>query len=639
MPRSQAKAQAAQVGKGYQLIPVIGPSEGVDLRLSPTLLPPARASRLINYSLEEPGALVTRPGYVQFSTSSLGAFRIQGGARVYLNTAIPTAASTIFSLVAWQGGIYNLQDNGSWVSTTPSLMGLTASGEIFFVQDRDLVAVFDSTTAAQKSTNGSSWTPFGINHPATPSTVSSKAGGSLSASEFEINFTYKDRDLAVESNGSSVASTVTLGSTGAIEGQFPNSTQSHIDAIKVYARNKTAGETVRRYVSSFAMQVGVHSTFTITSSAWTSNDPEPTDHDEPGIYSFGVVWKNRWWARDATRTNRLHFTQLFQAQSWPALFYIDIPFDRGEGIQALCPLGDTLMVFGATKIFLIVGQTSLDFEVRPTLASQDGALGPRAVCVLENGVVHAGAAGVWIFDGVSDRLLSFDLLPAWQDLVQNSAADALSRTCCTYHQPRKELRIGVARRYPSGAPGEWILDLSRSSGNQTAWTSTDRDISGYIPWDGPESAAGNRHRLFSWDSTRALIWEESTGTTANSSNLTAEYHGPGLTLGAFRGRFIDLRGEYEPHGGALTEQGNVDGIDLPSQSITIGAGLAQYGSALYGTAVYAGAGRRQFYVPRPLNADGRTYVQKLTYSGKERFKLFNYHVGMVNETRSRSFSE
>src|SRR5581483_1395036 len=207
----------------------------------------------------------------------------------------------------------------------------------------------------------------------------------------------------------------------------------------------------------------------------------------------------------------------------------------------LMPLGDTLMVFGATKIFLIIGQTSLDFEVRPTLASQDGALGPRAVCVIENGVIHAGAAGVWIFDGVSDRLLSFDLLPAWQDLVQNAAPDALARTACVYHQTRKELRVAVARRYPSGAPGEWILDLSRSQGNQTAWTATDRDISGYIPFDGPEVSAGNRNRLLSWDSTGGFLMEEAVGNAANGNNLTAQYEGPGLTLGAFRGDFVDLR--------------------------------------------------------------------------------------------------
>ncbi|HEY6043153.1 MAG TPA: hypothetical protein VIX58_13570, partial [Anaerolineae bacterium] len=282
---------------------------------------------------------------------------------------------------------------------------------------------------------------------------------------------------------------------------------------------------------------------------------------------------------------------------------------------------------------------SLDFEVRPTLASQDGALGPRAVCQLENGIVHAGAAGVWIFDGVTDRLLSFDLLPAWQDLVKNAAADALARTACIYHQSRKELRVAVARRYPSAAPGEWIMDLSRSQQGQTAWTATDRDITGYVPWNGPEANQGNRDRLFSWPSTGGLLFEEATGTSANSSNLQAEYEGPGLTLGSFRGRWIDLRVEYEPNTGALTEQGVVDGITLPAQSLTIGSGLATYGTSLYGTGLYAGSGRRQAFAMRPVSADGRSYVQKFTYSGKTKFRIFSYHLGIVPETRSRAFTE
>jgi hypothetical protein len=56
--------------------------------------------------------------------------------------------------------------------------------------------------------------------------------------------------------------------------------------------------------------------------------------------SFGVVWKNRWWARSATVKNRIHFTQLFQPQL-AALFFLDIPFERGDEIRALVPMGDT----------------------------------------------------------------------------------------------------------------------------------------------------------------------------------------------------------------------------------------------------------------------------------------------------------
>ena len=640
---TQSKTRAARIRKAYQILPVVGPSAGVDLRTSPTLIEPTRARTLINVSLTEPGALVVRPGYRLFSTTSLSTGRIQGGARVYLNTAVPNAASTAFTLVAWNGGVYNLTDSGGWVSTTPQLAGLNSTNAIGFTSDRDLVAVFDgASTNLWKSTNGSSWTHFGIAAPTAGPTVSTASSGGVTTGDYEVNFTYKDRDLATESNGSSSPSTVSVGgSTAALKVVVPNSTDAQVDAIVLYARKVSAGETVRRKVSSAApTSSGANSTYVITSTAWTTNDEEPTDHDTPPAMSFGVVWKNRWWARSATVTNRLHFTQLFQPQSWPALFYVDIPFERGDAIQALVPLGDSLIVFGTTKAFVILGQTSLDFEVRPTLGSEDGAYGFRSVAVLENGVVHMSAAGVYIFDGTSDKLLSFDLEPGLQDLVGNATAADLARIAMVYHQQKKELRIAVPRRYPSGAFGEWVLDLNRTrTTEQPAWTATDRDVAGYILWDGPETQAGNRGRLFSWPSTSAQVFEESVGTTANSSNLTAEYEGPGLTLGTHRARWVDLRGEYEPHGGTFSVEPIIDGVSQGVQSVNIGAGLSVYGTGTYGTATYAGAGRRQFYLTLPLMAEGRTFVAKLTYSGQETFRLFSYHPGLTPETASRSFTE
>ena len=643
---SQSKTHAATIQRQYQMLPVIGPSGGIDLRSSPTLMAPERARTLINFSLEEPGALVIRPGYAQFSTTSLGTKRIQGGGRIYLNTAIPAAASTMFTLIAWNGGIYGLSDVGVWTAAVAGLISATA--EIYFPSDRDLVAAFDGvSTAIWKSTNGSVWTRFGIAADPRASTATVVTGGNLSSAEFEFGYTYKSRGLAFESNGSSGLSTRTLATTGAIELQIPNSTDAQVDAIVVYARNKTSGETVRRKATSFAMQSTVansHSTVTITSSAWTTNDEEPKDHDLPPALTFGVVWKNRWWARDGVTTNRIRFTQLFQPQSWPALFYIDIPFELGDAIQALIPHGDALLVFGATKVFVIFGQSSLDFEVRPTIGSQDGALGPRAVALIENAVVHAAASGIYAFDGYSDRLLSFDLEPGWQDLVTNAPAGDLALVSCVLHRQRKELRVSVPRRFPSGTFGEWILDLNRSRGTATqpgspAWTATDRNIGFYILWNGPEAAVGNRGRLFATDSTSARVFEEATGVTANSSNMVGEYEGPGLTLGAFYARWVDLRGEYEPHGGTFAVEPVIDGKSQGSKTITIGSGLTVYGTGVYGTAVYAGAGRRQFYTTLPLAANGRTFVLKMNYTGKERFRLYSYHPGLVPESRSRAFSE
>jgi hypothetical protein len=90
---------------------------------------------------------------------------------------------------------------------------------------------------------------------------------------------------------------------------------------------------------------------------------------------------------------------------------------------------------------------------------------------------------------------------------------------------------------------------------------------------------------------------------------------------------------------SLAIEAVVDGISQGSQTVSIGSGLSLYGTGTYGTAQYAGTGRRQFHKMLPLSSDGRTFVLKMVYRGTERFKLYSYHVGIVPETQSRAFSE
>jgi hypothetical protein len=625
-------ARSPSISKAAQLVDVTDLTGGLDLRRSPTLLGANRAQTLVNWELTNPGQLTVRPGHVQQSTSSLGGTRIQGAARVYLS-------SETFSVVAYDGAIYRPTDTGAWGSAVYSTLNSTV--QVFFPYDRDLVAVFDGVNDPYKSTNGTAWTHFGISPSSTNSTLAQSASsGSLLANEYEIGFTYRETVLGHESNGG-VISTITLGTTGAIDVEVHGSTDPQVGTIRFYARNKSAGETVRRLISTATNQtngstVGVK----IQSSNWSGAVAEPTDHTIPPVLSFGVPWKNRWWARHATIGNRLHFTQIFQQQSWPATFFLDIPFATGDSITAIKPVGDTLLIFGDSGIFLVIGQTSLDFDIRPALDAQDGALGPRAVAESEHGVIHAGGSGIWLFDGATDRLLSFDIEPAWRDLLENAAQVDLDRVAITYHAFRKEVRVAVSRRYPTAEPGEFILDLNQTRESQTpAWAATDRDIGGYQPWDGAEVAAGDRGKLFSWTTTTGILNQEATGKTANSSNITSEYHGPAFSLGMHRARITDLRGEYEPHGGALTVETLVDGLSQGQRSVGIGTGLAVYGAAVYGTGIYAGTGRRMFHHMLPLAAEGRTVSQKLNYSGQESFKQFTYAWEIRPEKSVRSFSD
>lgn len=616
----------------YQVLEQVDLTGGMDLRRSPSNIGETRARNIVNFSLNEPGALKVRPGYQAWSTTNLGASPGQGGQRVYLG-------STSFTLYAWNGGLYTPTDTGG-LSTTPVLSGLSATEPIYLTYDRNLVGVFDSTSTPKKSTDGQTWTRLGIAASTASPGLSTASTGSLSTSTFEVAYTYKDRGLAFEGNGSDTRSVAVSDTGTGLVVTVSNSTDPQVDAVVLYARNVTAGETVLRKVSSAAMSTGANSTYVIDSSAWSANAEIPTRHTPAPVLKFGVNWKNRWWAADATVGNRLCFTELFLPQAWYALYYIDIPFECGDKIEAIVPSGDVLVVFGGTRTYLVIGQTSLDFEVRGAAGAQSGALGPKAAIPLEQGVIHCATDGVFLFDGATDRLLSYDIEPGWKDLVQNVPSTGLARVEAIYDYGLKELRIAVPRRYPTGDRGEWVMDLNRSRDGEPAWTATDRTVVGYIHWDGDEDAAGQRGTLLSF-STNGTLWQENSGQTANSSNLTAEFEGPTFSIGLHRARFVDLHTEYEPNDGAYTVEVLTDQQSQGQLGITIGAGRALYASttALYGTALYGSLGRRKGHTFLPLGAEGRTVTTKLAYSGKAAFRVFTYALGMVPESRPRAWTE
>jgi hypothetical protein len=611
---------------GPQLLTVQDLSAGVDLRNAPSLMKPNRARRLRDWSLQEPGALLVYPGFASFSTSSLGSRRCQGGRRVYLS-------GSTFTLAADNGSIYKPSDAGVWGSAV--LSGRHATNDIDFPYDRDLVAVLDGSTVPQKSTNGTTWTQMGITAPSVAPTASAVAGGSLTAaSTYEASYTFTSSALGTESNASATVQQATAGANLTVRVAVTASADAQVDGINVYVRDVTAGETVRRKYASYA---NTTTNRDITSNTWGSAAEEPSDHNVPPALSFAVVWKNRWWARDATVKNRIRFTQIFANQSWPATFFIDMPFERGDEVSAMLPIGDTLVVFGlVSKPFLIIGQTSLDFEVRPSASAEAGALGPRAVALIENGIVHAAAEGVYIFDGATDRLLSYDIDPAWTDFVAGTSQADLAKVPVVYHRKRKEVRIGVPRLYPYGTAGEWILDLNRTRIQSTpAWTSTSRTVGGFIHWDGNESTTGNRGRLFSWSNTVAKLFEEATGTSADGANMVADYEGPDFIAGLPMARFLELYGEYQPTAGGFALEVLCDARSIASLSIAIGAGLAKYGTDVYGTATYAGANRQPFVRALPLAAEGRSVSVRATYTGQGAFRWFSYAVSVLAEALPR----
>jgi hypothetical protein len=617
------KTAKPQIASVPQLLRVDDLTGGLELRQSPSLLKPTQARLLRNWSLAEPGALVTYPGWETFSTTSLGNRRIQGGARIYLSDVDP------FTLASDDGKVYKPTDGGVWGASV--LTGRSTTEQHHFTHDRDLAAVFDATNIPRKTTDGSTWSQMGIDAPASAPTLSAVAGGSLiDAHTYEVSYGYQDDELGATGNESATTQQAVAGANLTVRVAVTASADAQVDKIVVYVRDVTAGETVRRKYAEYA---NTTTNRDITSNTWSSNIEAPSDHTVPvaGLVK-AIYWKNRWWAWIG---NRLHFTQIFENQSWPSLFYIEIPFERGDDISDAVAQGDTLVVFGqASRPYIIIGQTSLDFEVRPALGALAGALGSRCVWIIENGIVHVAAEGVFIFDGASDRLLSYNIDPGWQDLIERSATADLSKIACTYDGLRKELRIAVPRLYPWGTAGEWVLDLNRTRTQEIpAWTTTDRTIGGYIPWHGHETTLGNRNRLFSWSNTTAELIEEAVGTSADGDDIVCDYEGSTHATGGYVSLFNEGYVEFQPADGVFTVTPHVDGISKGSITIDIGASMAVVGSAIVGTSVIGSTARLQEPFVLPLSCEGLTFAFRARYTGQDEFKWFTYKVEMIPESR------
>jgi hypothetical protein len=630
---STLKAQRASATGNYFTVPVDDLSGGLDQRKAATLLKPNRARVLRNFSLREPGALIVWPGFASFSTSSLGSGRPQGGQRVYLGLVSP------FTLAAWGGSVYKPSDAGVWGAAVSS--GWSASNEVFFPSDRDLVAILDGATAAKKSTDGTTWTSFGIAKPAAAPTAAALAGGTLVVAHvYEFSFTGRDDTLQHESNESAVVTNTPAGANLSVRLTVPKHPDAQVDTLVIYGRDVTAGELVRRQIGTVANPAGASTTFDVTANIWGSGTEAPSDHDVPQLMSFAVVWKNRWWGRDAVVKNRIRFTQIFEAQSWPADFTIDIPFERGDDIAAILPLGDTLLVFGQSKIFVIIGQTSLDFEVRPSGASQAGALGPRAIDAVE--------------EGVDSRLGGWHLPVRWRN---GSAAVERHRRLRPGGDRLAEVRHrGICRRPRADAGGlspggEGSRDrgdepLPVRDGRRMDPRPESHAVAGSAGVDDDGSGGRRvcplgRQRADGRQPGAVLLvvavdreaLRRAHGHDGRRVRHGRDLHRADVLDGRTVARMVDGAVEFEPHAGTFGIELTVDSQSFGSQNVDISGTTSSYGVDVYGTATYGGSGRLRRPLTFPLEAEGLTAEITGTYTGREAFRWFTYTLGHRSRAR------
>lgn len=650
---------------------------GMDRQQHPSLLRSDQSVITVEWTLNNPGRLRTRAGFVNFVNAEdpnyPHVFPLLGGARVYLRDVDPF--TVVVQDVVGDGELRSPSDDG--LMGNGHVAGLDPTAAVNFTYDPQLVAFFNGVDTPQKSQSGTAWSRLGKSQPAAP-VLSGVPGGSLiTGNEYEIVVTWRENELAPpllhEGPPSPVASH-TPGANQTIRvDRPPLPAGENIAEWVIYARNVTAGESTHRRVAVVPIATLI---FDITENVWFPNGvPAPFGNDPAALFEFGAYWNGRWWTFDPERPNVLRFSNLFDGQSWPGTNNVELPFERGDTGSAIVPYGDTLLLFGTNNLGLLVGETATEFVFRLLPNITAGAIGPRAAVVVEGTVVHAAHSGIFLFDGASDRELSLNIADEWLKMIQTTEPGVLRRLPMVFDHLQHELRIAVPQLPPlpafmtpdefpeeGAAGGEWVLFTQRMrSLGGPVWALTKRPTSLYIHWNGNENTAFFRGRLLradarSWEdsggATVSRLWDENRGTqltrvTADIEDvlgpLRACYQSPIFSTGFLTTRQLGVWGEVVVFGGGLNFQPTSGEERLGVQFLNFGEAaesvppygdpIPTYGTAtrLYGAGLNVARGVKPFFMTLPLEAEGTNFGVELCYEGSNAFEFHRYAWGIVQE--------
>jgi hypothetical protein len=215
---------------------------------------------------------------------------------------------------------------------------------------------------------------------------------------FSWNGSSKQLFLAAEnkiyytSNGSISAS---IGSSDNPFGAFFTSWSVGVNSTLYIARghnyqgSKWNGSTLTNLTSSGSGQ-------------WQNSYASPTGTHVPRA-NICATHIDRLWVADtyegsSTYPNRIRWSHPSVAESWREQDYIDV-VGGGNGITALVPLGDQLVIFKKKSVFVLLGYDEETFQLVP-LTTEIGAENPKCVAMSERGIYFfSWPDGLFFYDG------------------------------------------------------------------------------------------------------------------------------------------------------------------------------------------------------------------------------------------------
>jgi hypothetical protein len=134
--------------------------------------------------------------------------------------------------------------------------------------------------------------------------------------------------------------------------------------------------------------------------------------------------------------SRIYWSTIKSITQWDAADYLDVEKDDGNEITGLRVLGDRLVVYKNTSIYIV--SFTGDADIPFTLQKSNSAVGcsaPYSIQDAENGHIFASFDGVYLFDGNNSYKMSDSINLVWENVNKAKFSECTSlyhRTKNTY---------------------------------------------------------------------------------------------------------------------------------------------------------------------------------------------------------------
>lgn len=362
---------------------------------------PRKPDGLYNLSFDEYGNLVKRAGYSKYNTTSIGAaHKIVGMHRFYKQDT-----SSKEFIVAWNTSLYKLAETTPWGATAlTNCPTLTADADTYFADFANHCYIVNGEDTMMKY-NMTNVRTNGIAVPSAAPTGTSPAGGSLSAGDYLVKYTYVDED-GYESNASPASAAITASANDKITLAIVVSSDDKITKRRIY--RTIADGAIYYYDKEVANNSDITVDLTQADSTLSLKTVLHTDHnappDDPSLVAKRrsrlniAVDDSLYVSKNYDKTTGVRSVEYFP----PTLYF---PTGNGQKITGLLEQLTNLPVFTDDSIERLWGTDEENFEFKNSYATE-GCIATRSLVNCENLLVYLEFDGIHYFDGVSTGIFS-----------------------------------------------------------------------------------------------------------------------------------------------------------------------------------------------------------------------------------------